>query len=294
MSRPNILILTDPSDKRYRTALYGAHLAESLGANAILINIEKPKELNLLMRLYPDFDEKRKELSKLMTDANQKELLEQKSFLSEKGLFVQTKTVFAESMSEILESFESFKPIMIVVPRGESDIIDFFFGSMVENLIRRSPFPVLVHSGKEFKKIKKIITPLALQGLSETSFEMSVKLASVFKSKVDFYHINSQGENNSADSLVNLAIGEVEKKRAESLTAKMQSSEVSDVLGGFKILYTDNRPKEKLLNLVEEKEPDLVVMASSGKKAFQRLYLGSFCEYLVKNTSANILIVKAP
>ena len=293
MSRSNIVILTNPNDKRHRTALYGAHLSQALGANAVLIHIEKGKELSLLSRLYPEFEEKTKELTKLVSDAAKSELEEQKKFLSEKGLYVQTKSIQAENIEEILESLSKLDPKMIIVPREESDILDFFLGNMVEQMIRRSPFPVLVHSGNEFKSVKKIITPVALQGLSETSLEMSIKLAIAFKSQIDLYHINSDQNKVGSNSLLDLASDEKEKLRADVLTSKINDPLVKDLIKGFKVIDTESRPKETLLNLIEEEVPDLVVMASSGKKALQRLYLGSYCEYLVKNTGADILIVKA-
>lgn len=294
MSRENILILTNPSDSRNRTALYGAYLAEAMGANAVLVHLEKDQDLGYLASLYPEYESKRKELSDFVNQANEKELEKVKSFLSEKGLFVQTKSISTDSFEDSLNAFSKLRPKLIVIPREEENFRDYFLGSFLDELIRKSPLPILVHSGKEFKKIKNMMVPIALQGLSESSFNMAQEMGVKLGSQIHFIHINSNQDSADASSLIDLASDDWQRTQATLLTKKIEQLAATEVKYELRLISTDSKAKEKLLSIVEEEKPDLVVMASSGKKALQRLYLGSYCEYMVKNTNANILIVKAP
>lgn len=302
MSRENILVLANPSDTRHRTALYGAQIAKALGATATLIHVEKGQDLGPLAKIYPDFEEKRKELASFFTEAHTKELEKKKDFLAEQGLYVQTKSISAGSFDETLEAFNKLKPRLVIVPREEESLKEYFFGSLLssikEDLIRKSPFPVLVHSGLEYRPTKLVVVPVALQGLSQTSVDIAGVLSNSLKAKIKFIHITGAesqiNDLNNVKSLTEIAIDQSQKKQAEILVSKIESLNSGDTDHEFELIQTSERPKEKLLNMMEDLKPELIVMASSGKKALERLYLGSYCEYMVKNTSSNILIVKAP
>ena len=77
-----------------------------------------------------------------------------------------------------------------------------------------------------------------------------------------------------------------------SVKLKLQELDRKGILRSIELIDGQGDAKEALLERLNSKQTDFVLMGSSGKNGFERLYLGSFCEYILRNSKSSLLIVK--
>lgn len=59
-----------------------------------------------------------------------------------------------------------------------------------------------------------------------------------------------------------------------------------------KIIVTRGNPKDKLVELAEKKEADLVIMGATSKHGIKRVFIGSTTTHVINECPCNVLVIR--
>lgn len=90
----------------------------------------------------------------------------------------------------------------------------------------------------------------------------------------------------AADSPQYLA-REYAKQMTESIQTQLDRYHIN-----AQILAIDGQPVKALVDLAENEKADVIIVGSSGKSGFQKFFVGSVSEKLVKESPCTVIVVK--
>ena len=295
MNKENIVIVTDLTNRSIAAIKTGVEWAQTLNCGVILVHIHKGDEAERLVTIFPEFETKLKDFSDSLKASLEKKMKIQLSGFKNHDIPISSRVFYSNDIEKYIKSIETLKPKLLVVPVIETEFDSFWSGSVVEQLIRLSKAPVLIVK-KEILNCESILVPFAFQGFSEKVLDVSKELSKAFKSKVSAIHIlknkKKETERFSLLNLESIVKKPAEVARAKVIRSQLETLQASESLEDLRIIDGDGHPKEVLLEEINNSKSDLVLMGSSGKRAIERLYLGSFCEYILRNSNTSMLIVK--
>ncbi|MGB0455114.1 MAG: universal stress protein [Bacteriovoracaceae bacterium] len=187
--------------------------------------------------------------------------------------------------------------LLILGLKGHSFLEKVFLGSIAENLYRQCQCSILGIHAESKLELKTIFYPCDFHASNQAAYKMAQDLQKAFNAKVFLYHvINPQS-----------VLSDIASKDTKILT-------IEEALEKAKVLATDNLNLlacsfdsnvevivEKAMDLSAENhileksaqiKPDLIIVGSHQKKGFERFFLGSTSDFLVRRSQSNILVAK--
>ncbi len=274
MMKSTIIIATDLTEASEEAINTGINWANNLKCEVALLHIHKKKilEAPLHKKLYAQICKFRSAQVKI------------KSLI-----------LHSEKIEKYIEITKDINAKILVIPYIESEFDRFIAGKAVDRLIRISPVPVLVVKNSSSYAPKNVILPFDSSGFSEDATDLAEVICESFNACLVPIHLytktNSDRDSYTLEELQELDDGDTAnylnmKNKLVRLSRKgiikeniIKSSEYS-------------KSKEKLLSELNKLNSDLIIMGSSGKKGLERLYLGSFCEHILQNSTSSLLITK--
>lgn len=145
-------------------------------------------------------------------------------------------------------------------------------------------------------KLKKILCPTDFSDFSERAYDLGLSLARQYKAELFLLHvvrpvIIGYPEYAIPDS-VNEFYGELSEHADEQLRefAKVHAE------GGVnpRVAVEEGVATESILHFAQENSIDMIVMATHGRRGFQRLTLGSVTERVMRRAGCPVLAVRRP
>ena len=163
--------------------------------------------------------------------------------------------------------------ILIIGQRGENAHFKrMVVGSTAEDLVRSSPRPVLICPYNEKKPdITRVLFPYDGSSSSENALQFYVNAAQGF-----------------ADDFIMMSVGEkdYESTAFEEELAYLNKHEII-----VSVIYKKGSPIHAVLEAVEEKEYDLILVGKHGRNKIKEYILGSTTSNLVRKSHIPVLIV---
>jgi nucleotide-binding universal stress UspA family protein len=141
------------------------------------------------------------------------------------------------------------------------------------------------------KTFKHILVPTDFEPSSAEALDVAISLAQAFDAKLTLLHVweipiypymefmlNSEVISNVEDRAV---------KRLDEAIAK-----VREVLPSANSMLKTGMPSAGIIDAVNDVKPDLVVMATHGRRGFSHLMLGSVAEKVVQLSPTPVLTVR--
>lgn len=283
LSWKKILVATDFSEPAERALRSAESLARQVGGKLYLVHV-----VQLPPAMYLGILGRERELEETWIEAAREELHGVAREASERGIEIE----------EILHAGRPWVEIVDVAQREEVDAIclgnsghsaieRLLLGSTAENVVRRSPAPVLVVRDHALEKVERVLVPWHF----DEGAEMAVRFAlERFPATTELAALHVVAPLPPANPAVGPLIPDLAAIREEMRSAL-------DKAGGARIgeevrLMKD--PAAAILEAAREKNVDLVLLATHGRRGIARALLGSVAEKVVRHADRPVLVLPGP
>ncbi|CAN5672726.1 hypothetical protein BH23CHL5_BH23CHL5_17580 [soil metagenome] len=228
------------------------------------------------------------------------QLREASGVFEQQGRAVELLVLDGEPAEEILVQSED-ADLTIMTTRGYGPGRRFVYGSVADDVARRSATPVLLVRGGErpipVVPVSRIVVPLDGSEAAERSLRLATDLATTIGVPVMLIRVvDIEGIQEAAHLAATLTSGHaatVDALRHAASTYLAEKAQVfRDASLPAAIDVRIGEPVPEIKALVEE--GDVLVMSSHGRTGVKRLLIGSVTAELVQSAMVPVLIVHAP
>ncbi|HWE35988.1 MAG TPA: universal stress protein [Isosphaeraceae bacterium] len=137
--------------------------------------------------------------------------------------------------------------------------------------------------------IKTILVPTDFSESSEHALRMACALARDYEARLVLLHV-------APPPIVGgtLAVPVDPRYYREALDEALAKVEPAELRGRVERHLREGDAAAEVLRMAEEKECDLIVMGSHGRRMLGRLLLGSVAEMVMRGSPCPVLVVRAP
>ncbi len=209
---------------------------------------------------------------------------------------VQEQVEHASPPTVIAEYAEANDVDLIVMgTRGRRGVDRLLMGSVAEEVVRTTACPVLtVLDGLEVapgQAFRRILVPVDFSEPSRLAIDHATELAGTYGAEVDLLHVVEEVSLPTAYGVepIGFAVPEI-VDNSEKALARMAEEEI-----GYEHVAVEVRPgypSTTILDYVDERNVDLVVIATHGRTGLDRLLMGSVAEKVVRRASCPVFTVK--
>jgi len=272
----------------------------SLTAEAILPQVRRvlyrnDSEVILVRAVVPPPVENALLVAEPLLGAAREYLLGQKERLEKAGVRVKHVVRIGSPVGVILDVVAEEKATMIALAtHGSTGVKRFLFGSVAEQVIRKTPVPVLLlrpfwsyelvpAGAPEQRPVRNLLLPVDGSDLSVEALPGVIEFADLFETRVVLLRVLEAKKRKAASAdekaeamkqLQALARG-IEKKGVETLS-----------------LVESGDPTEQILKAVRFHEIDLVAMTTHGRSGLGRAVTGSVTEDVLRKATVPLLITR--
>ena len=196
----------------------------------------------------------------------------------------------------ILDVVASEKATLIALAtHGKTGLQRFLLGSVAEDLLRRSPVPVLLvrpfwsydltpPKGAELRPVRSILLPIDGSGLARRALPGFLEFASLFEARIVLLRILEGAGSRAVEAPEN------SKARAEldDLAKEIEKRGVETV----RLLGTGD-PVSRILDTVREQSIDVIAMTTHGRRGLSRMKHGSLTEEVLRKAEVPLLVTRS-
>jgi nucleotide-binding universal stress UspA family protein len=148
-------------------------------------------------------------------------------------------------------------------------------------------------------KPQNILVPTDFSVYSDNALKQAIDIAKQNKSKIYLFHAIDDGfQQCAADYCIDEAsVQKIYKESIKNAKEKLlqEAKKVSDNDPGIEMIYDTRRgiPYEEILKEQEEKNIDLIVIASHGKTGILKNLLGGVVDKVMKRAKCQVLLVRS-
>ena len=201
---------------------------------------------------------------------------------------VSCRLAIGEAADEIVQRAEKY-PLVVMASHGRGGLGKWLLGSVATKVVRAVTTPILVVGAesqtKDAPALNRIVVAVDGSEVSQRAFEKACEWGSHYGAEIFLYRAVSQVELSHQlmleDNLKTASKAEKElRDMAEQETQLKVECTVKETYG-----------EAGILDFVDEKKADLLVMGSHGKSGFQRFLLGSETERVLQHAHCPVLVV---
>lgn len=293
MKKAQIIIGSDFSDSSSLAIKIGLNWADKLNSDPlVLYSSSSGPDSDVVSLIAPEDKSKSKDLVDMLREELEKKLDNQMESIT--GKEVEKKVVFGHTIHRFLEVVESRNCKLLVLSKNSTERDSLILGSFAERVTRMVSCPVLIINDDRANNPKAVSFPFEFKGLSVDASQWAEILASTFYAKVIPIHIVEKHLNfipRNLDEVEDLYEIDVETRQMLDKLQFMVGNGLVDQVYFFSSAHSDE--KRELLSRLKSFDSDLIVMGSSAHKGVERLYLGSVCEFILRNTPSSVLVTKS-
>lgn len=201
---------------------------------------------------------------------------------------------------EICEAARASKTDLIVIStHGFTGLKHLFLGSTAERVVRHAPCSVLVVRGSQWcaavpeLKPKKILIPVDFSNHSTQALEYGKNLARQFEAEIQLLHVAPVLYPVTEEMTGDLGRLDAElQERGEKFLAGLVKTFSSKGISVTAQVRT-GRAATEISESARELKSDLIVFSTHGLTGWDRVFLGSTTEEVVRYASCPVLVVRA-
>jgi nucleotide-binding universal stress UspA family protein len=201
------------------------------------------------------------------------------------GRTVHTQVIGGRAYKIIVEEAEKQEYDLVVIgTRGWTHLSTSLIGSTTERVVRFSRQPVLsVHQApKNGNKFSSILCPTDFSPSGNVALAYALSLARQNNAVLYLHHIAELQNPENRESLL--------RKAPDLLEIYPRANEVNVEI----ILDRDVEPSNAIIRFAEDRDVDLIVMSTHGKKGIRRVYIGNSTAEVVRQSTRPVLTVAHP
>lgn len=134
------------------------------------------------------------------------------------------------------------------------------------------------------KTINRVVIPVDTTDMSKVAAEQGAFFAKLLNVEVSIISVNDAGQY----MLSKLLEEKIEKEKLTAIEEVKKITEEQGVITTTKL--ASGAPATEIVKYV--KDDDLIVMASKGRKGFNKFFLGSVSEEVLKTAPCTVMVIK--
>ena len=135
--------------------------------------------------------------------------------------------------------------------------------------------------------VRNILVPTDFSETSDAALRHAVDAARTYRARLYLLHVPGKtGEDFQAD----LPIGRFETTVRDRLAAFLSEEEIAALRPEYTLRI--GTPAEEIVHYAQDREIDLIVMGTHGRKGVAHLLLGSVAEHVVRTAPCPVLLVR--
>ena len=190
--------------------------------------------------------------------------------------------------------------VIIMGTHGRRGLRRLALGSVAEEVTRKAPCPVLTVGQPKTEEpaqpsIKRILVPIDFSEHSREALRTARELAALYEAHLDLAHVV---EETLHPAFYGPTVGSIydaqpniEEKTVEQLERFYQETEGPE--GQAEFHAGPGRAPRALAEAAQEREADLIVMATHGRTGLERFLVGSVTEKVVRRAPCPVLTVRS-
>jgi len=272
----------------------------SITAEAILPQVRRvlyrnDSEVILVRAVVPPPAENSLLVAEPLLGAAREYLQGQQERLEKAGVRVKHVVRLGSPVGVILDVVEEEKATMIALAtHGASGVKRVLFGSVAEQVIRKTPVPVLLlrpfwsyelapPGSPEQRPVRNILLPVDGSDLSVEALPGVIEFADLFETRIVLLRVLEEKKRKAASS-----DGKAEaEKQLQALARSIEKKGVETLS-----LVEKGDPTEQILKAVRFNEIDLIAMTTHGRSGLSRAVTGSVTEEVLRQATVPLLIAR--
>lgn len=296
-----ILFATDFSECAGRAQAYAVFLAQAYQAKLEILHV-----LEFQPGMDPDYDVNRMYLEQLRKQAVQ-QLDELVNLPALAALSAQSRITPGMPSQQIKKmAKERDTDLVVLGTHGWTGLEHVLLGSTAERVVRDAPCPMLTvrlprargaprepPTGMGPVAVQRLLVPVDFSDCSLEALEYAVQVGKQFKAVVTILHVLEPVSYGLDFTLRHAGEDRQVRNRVESCLSEFARLLVSqglttqhEVRGGT--------PRDSILDCARERESDLIVMGTHGRRGLSHLATGSVAEAVLRRAPCPVLSVRSP
>jgi nucleotide-binding universal stress UspA family protein len=203
------------------------------------------------------------------------------ALFSDEGVVAESQQMTGEDPAEtILEFSEKNYGLIIMGVHGENEKDPYTLGSVTKKVITHAKLPVLVT--KKSPHLSSMLVCIDGSEQSIAALEFAVRLADKLGSKVMLLNVQNQKLQTTAPKVVE----EVAEKIFSNALAAVQKGKVE-----VKRKLEVGVPSDRIVEVAERGNYDLIVLGKRGLERVKRFLLGSVSDDVIQKAKTSVLLV---
>ncbi len=293
----NILVSIDSRQESHPALQWAETLAEHNGASLKIVDVVP--DLTWPWRLItPDYEH----IHELLAKEKAEQLEGIAAPLRGKGLQVTTKVLSGRSSAEIIrEVLGSQHDLVIRTPKGQLSRRTGYFGSTSIRLLRECPCAVWIvkHGEPQFRRVLATVDPAPRDDeharLNHAIMELTLSLCAKQNAEPLITHVwNLYGESVFKGRMQESEFQELEESAHKSVEKCFSQflSTYGFSIDSDNVVLLKGEPGTIIPQLVVERDIDLVLMGTVGRRGVPGLVMGNTAEMILQQIECGVLAVK--
>lgn len=276
----NILFPTDFSECAEHAFTQARHLAGAYGATLHVVNVVTPAQEgrnNPMNFLESEEDRRRREGSVSIVQTQVKDVTPAVAILD----YVDRRDI----------------DVVVMGTHGRRGVDRLLLGSVAEEVVRLASCPVFTVravSGDVASRrtIRSVLAPVDFSDSARLALTYARELAALYGARLDVLHVVEEAVFPTVYGIepVSVAVPDVLDRTEEALDALVREVEGADVPIRTQVIV--GHSASGVLDVIDEGDVDLVVIATHGRTGIKRLLLGSVTEKVVRMAPCPVFTVK--
>jgi nucleotide-binding universal stress UspA family protein len=272
----------------------------SLTAEAILPQVRRvlyrnDSELILVRAVVPPPVENSLLVAEPLLAAAREYILGQQERLAKAGVRVKSVVRLGSPVGVTLDVVEEEKATMIALAtHGSTGMKRVLFGSVAEQIIRKTPVPVLLlrpfwsyelapAGAPEQRPVRNLLLPVDGSDLSVEALPGVIEFADLFETRIVLLRVLEEKKRKAGP-----ADGKAEaEKQLQALARSIEKKGVETLS-----LVERGDPTEQILKAVRFNDIDLIAMTTHGRSGLRRAVTGSVTENVLRKATVPLLITR--
>jgi nucleotide-binding universal stress UspA family protein len=297
----NILIPTDFSSESLKALRYGIVFARQFHAALWILHVLEPPPIAGGFEIVPialDDSEVSKNLERSLAEWTVKNVpseIKATTLLRHGAAFEQ---VVATAKARDID-------LIIASTHGHTGFQRVLFGSTAERIVQRAPCPMLIVREREHEfvdaakpgeeaitRLRRILVPIDFSDSSRKALRYAMAFTTQFKAEIHCLHSLEipYGTGEAAIVLETEAFRKEMHEQAQKQMALFLQEEGASM--PEQCTVKPGAPYREILQTIDDREIDLVIMGTHGRSGVRHFFLGSTTERVVRHAHCPVLVVR--
>jgi nucleotide-binding universal stress UspA family protein len=210
--------------------------------------------------------------------------------LKEQGIKCTFDFLDGNHVDQLVSFADRKKANLIVLGAGHVGKKKFKLGSNSEKIIRNSSVPVWVIDKDSSVNPRNVLCPIDFSEESMLALDNAIHLCRRFESELSILHVIKGIDKEYAELGADISTEQAEMVKAIELEFDdlIKEIDLNGITWSKEVKLGD--PADVILDVINEKNIDLLMMGSTGKGALKRLFLGSIAQKVSREVPCSFII----